>query len=398
MQMNAGYILGGQQPDLVNVLATSDKAAQDKIGYERQNAIAALYQQQGPGIAAGDPEALNALARFDPQAALGVQDARLGMQATQQRMAMLSRDEERQVAAEAAKLTAAERAAQAAQIEQSVSMGLAANSPEQWDAMMQTVAPDLVGQFNQREMLAARFMSVAEVLKRQDEMAAGPEQTATMREYEAARGQGFSGTFLEYQTAIAEAKRPQTSVSVGAGESAFAKETGAALAKEAAEVVAAGAMAQRNLGTIATLETALASAPSGAQGALTAVAANIGLKLPGASDVEVASALINQLVPQQRAPGSGPMSDRDLALFKQSLPQIINSPGGNQKIIGTMRAIAEYEVERGKIARRLQLGQITPTDADKEYSALGNPLAEWAGGQSQGEMSDDDLLRKYGGE
>jgi hypothetical protein len=67
-------------------------------------------------------------------------------------------------------------------------------------------------------------------------------------------------------------------------------------------------------------------------------------------------------------------------LFKQSLPAIINTPGGNQKILSTMRAIAEYDVERAKIARRLQTGQISVQDADGMYSALGNPLAEWVSG------------------
>jgi hypothetical protein len=62
------------------------------------------------------------------------------------------------------------------------------------------------------------------------------------------------------------------------------------------------------------------------------------------------------------------------------LPAIINTPGGNQKILSTMRAIAEYDVERAKIARRLQTGQISVQDADGMYSALGNPLAEWVSG------------------
>jgi len=183
-----------------------------------------------------------------------------------------------------------------------------------------------------------------------------------------------------YKAGIAGLAPAGTTVNVGAGENAFAKKTGEVLAQEAADIAAQGAIAQRNLGTILTLETALSNSPQGAAGALANFASGLGIKTDGASDLEVANAMINQLVPQQRPPGSGTMSDADLALFKQSLPQIINTPGGNQKIIATMRAVAEYDVKRGQIARALQLGQITQDQAFNEYNALGNPLAEFANG------------------
>jgi hypothetical protein len=198
--MDARIILAGQQPDMVNILARSNEAAQQRVGFDRQNALARMYQEQGPGIAAGDQGALNALARFDPQAALGVQEARQGMQATQQGMDILSREEQRQVQEAAASMTAAQRAAEAQKIEDGVKMGLAARSPQEWDAMMQQVAPELVGQFGQREGLANRFMSIADIMKRQDAQAAGPEfRPATPEEaarYGATGGQiGTDGRF-----------------------------------------------------------------------------------------------------------------------------------------------------------------------------------------------------------
>lgn len=183
-----------------------------------------------------------------------------------------------------------------------------------------------------------------------------------------------------YKAGMAGLASSGTTVNLGAGENAFAKKTGEVLAQEAADIAAQGATAQRNLGQIATLETALSTAPQGAAGALANFASGLGIKTEGSSDLEVATAMINQLVPQQRPPGSGTMSDADLVLFKQSLPQIINTPGGNKKIIDTMRAVAEYDIQRGKIARQLQLGQITQDQAFTAYNALGNPLAEFAGG------------------
>lgn len=193
MALDPRIILAGQQP---NIMASFDQgqqagARQNAIG--QQNALASLYQTQGAGIAAGDQNALNALAAIDPMASLGVQGQRQGMAATQQRMDMLSREEERQIQAQAASLSAAERAAEAQRIEQGVAMGLGAQTPEQWDAIMQQQAPDLVGQFDNREMLANRFMSIADVLKRQDEAGAGqqyrPATPEEAQQYGAQSGQ-----------------------------------------------------------------------------------------------------------------------------------------------------------------------------------------------------------------
>lgn len=168
MALQPNIILAGQTPDLLGTVQAANQAAQERIGFDRQNALASLYQTQGAGIAAGDPAAVNALAAFDPAAAIGVQAKRQDMAATQQRMDMLTREEQRQIAAEAAAMSAAERAAEAAKIENGVKMGLAARNAQEWDQMMAATAPELVGQFGQRDMLANRFMSIAEILKRQE--------------------------------------------------------------------------------------------------------------------------------------------------------------------------------------------------------------------------------------
>lgn len=104
----------------------------------RENALARLYQTQGDRVLAGDREALNALARLSPDAAMGVQNnmlgmeqtrlgmdaTRLGMDQTRQNMAFNREEMEmrRAAAAEAARaaaaqMTAEQRAAAAAEIE-----------------------------------------------------------------------------------------------------------------------------------------------------------------------------------------------------------------------------------------------------------------------------------------
>lgn len=71
--MDASIILGGQQLDLMGAMDRGREAAENKINLDRKNALNALIRDQGAGIMAGDPTALNALAGYDPQAALGIQ-------------------------------------------------------------------------------------------------------------------------------------------------------------------------------------------------------------------------------------------------------------------------------------------------------------------------------------
>jgi hypothetical protein len=78
------------------------------------------------------------------------------------------------------------------------------------------------------------------------------------------------------------------------------------------------------------------------------------------------------------------MSDADLALFKKSLPRLINTPGGNAMIISTMRAIADYDVQMGDISRQLILREISPRQAYDAYGAIPDPLSAFATGMGGG--------------
>jgi hypothetical protein len=180
---------------------------------------------------------------------------------------------------------------------------------------------------------------------------------------------GFNEAQLERERAGAQ------NISVGGQSDTFRDESDKAAAKAYAEMMNTGITARSKLAQIDRMEALLSSAPQGATGALTQIAGNFGINIDGLSEVQAATALINQLVPQQRQPGSGPMSDADLALFKQSLPRIINQPDGNRIIMNTMRGIAEYEMQQGDIARLVIDGEMTPAQGREGLMALENPLA-----------------------
>lgn len=161
-----------------------------------------------------------------------------------------------------------------------------------------------------------------------------------------------------------------------------AQAVGTGLGNMQVEVINAGRAARSNNAKLDILEATLSGAPQGAQGALVQAAGAFGVPLEGLDDVQAAQAIINQLVPLQRLPGSGTMSDADLALFKQSLPSIMNQPGGNKKIIATLRAINDYVERAGDIEWRLASGKINQATANQEYAALPNPLQSYAAATS----------------
>jgi hypothetical protein len=179
----------------------------------------------------------------------------------------------------------------------------------------------------------------------------------------------------EYAQFMATGGKEGTNITVNTGEGDKFYEN---LDKKNAETFSAlseaGVQGRAKLGQIARLDTLLSTAPQGAAAMLKQAAGEYGIATDGLSDIQAAQALINELVPQQRQPGSGPMSDADLALFKQSLPRLINTPDGNRMIVETMRGITEYQIQMGNIADMVADREITPAEGRRLIRELKNPL------------------------
>ena len=145
-------------------------------------------------------------------------------------------------------------------------------------------------------------------------------------------------------------------------------------AESLATVSDAGLSAQRNISRIDRLDELLSQSPGGFVSGLALTAGEWGVPTDGLDTLQAAQAVINSLVPEQRPPGSGTMSDADLALFKASLPRIMNQPGGNKMIIDTMRGIAQYDAEGAFIVQKYRSGEITRSDAFNALQTRVNPL------------------------
>lgn len=150
--------------------------------------------------------------------------------------------------------------------------------------------------------------------------------------------------------------------------------------------------AKRNLDTSKLLGEQLAEVNTGPLAQLQSWMAGFGVDTRDSFHAS-AEALISKMVPSQREPGSGPMSDADLDLYKLSLPKISNLPGGNALIVATMTAIAEYEMKVADIANSVIIGEMTPFDAIQAERALADPLDPVRQFMRQNNVSDP-LLEK----
>jgi hypothetical protein len=147
-----------------------------------------------------------------------------------------------------------------------------------------------------------------------------------------------------------------------------------------------GFNARGDIDNIEIMAGALTSTPGGFSNIVVNAANQWGLGdmvSNNASSVQLASAMINKLVPQQRPQGSGAMSDADLELFKQSLPQLQGTADGNAMIVETMRGLAGFKRDMGVIAQRAMAGEITQSEAMQQMRDLPDPLAQFKARRSE---------------
>jgi hypothetical protein len=222
---------------------------------------------------------------------------------------------------------------------------------------------------------------------------ATPEEAAV---YGATAGQidTATGRFYPIQSS------PLVTNIIGEGQSEFEKQAGKTQASQYATLTETGFSASRNLRELDALESVLGGIQTGGGASVRSYLGRFGIATEGLDAIQAAEAAINRLVPAQRQPGSGVMSDDDLALFKRSLPSLINQPGGNQIIIDTIRAINEYDVAVSILAGQALDGDLTPAEARAAIRELPNPLAEFsaettAPARAEGAAAGDDLKSTF---
>jgi len=151
-----------------------------------------------------------------------------------------------------------------------------------------------------------------------------------------------------------------------------------------------GVAARQQLNQIDQLEFLMRDMPTGLDAkAVDYLRTNWGVSLgEGADKLQAFDAIISKMVPSQRPAGSGTMSDRDIELFRKSLPSYLNDPAGNQMILASMRGIAQYNAQLGAIAdEAMQIPDIAEARRffTERVNALEDPLAAWRASEAEKE-------------
>jgi hypothetical protein len=102
---------------------------------------------------------------------------------------------------------------------------------------------------------------------------------------------------------------------------------------------------------------------------------NVGIEVGKLSDMEAFNAIVARLVPAQRPPGSGTMSDKDVELFKQSLPQLAATVQGRKLILDQIEAIAQYDKQRAEIASKALNRESPRAQAEIMLRQMPDPMA-----------------------
>lgn len=198
------------------------------------------------------------------------------------------------------------------------------------------------------------------------------------------------GKITQEEFEAAFAKTPTTTITnvLGDAEGTFAKEFSKKEAARVSNEIDLGIKARRTSAQIDDLEQILSEVQTGAGTSVKSYLGRFGIATEGLDLIQAAEAAINRLVPEQRAPGSGTMSDADLVLFKTSLPGLINQPGGNQRIINTIRKMNEHDIALGVIASKVADYALTPKEDRAALEEAGLILSPSAGRNASLELSD----------
>lgn len=100
MRMNSGIILAGDQPNFLAAIDAGNRAAAFKAESDRMAGYNAFLDQNGGALMAGDQNALAAMAKYDPAAALGLQQTHQQMAIDAERMRAAAEEHARTVNAE----------------------------------------------------------------------------------------------------------------------------------------------------------------------------------------------------------------------------------------------------------------------------------------------------------
>jgi len=176
--------------------------------------------------------------------------------------------------------------------------------------------------------------------------------TADQENYKLAVKQGYEGTFMDY---MKEKKAPL--VTIDQGQKVFEQEAAKAGFKtqqQAAETVEGYSDIENRLDILAKQLEGADPVKTGVIEEIKIpfkkIAAGLNIlpqnELDKLSQQELFQATTNYIISRMRVAGSGSTSDREIELFKSSVPNLGNTVEGNKTLVGGLQAIAKYNKKR----------------------------------------------------
>lgn len=233
MALQPNIILAGAQPDILGAMSRGNELAAQTNTLRDQNALRQVYQTQGAGILSGDQSSLNALAMIDPITAINAQGGVLSNRNTNRQFEIMNAQEKRAIAEAAAQMDEKQKAAAAEATRRQVQQFVAAPSPEVWDQLVtQAGKPELVGQWANRQVIAAEYVSSVEDALKLSQAPEPPKPQSPQAKFEADKRAG-----LLPPDAVYKSDAPSLSVDFGGGSEKQVFDTVAASAESARSAV-----------------------------------------------------------------------------------------------------------------------------------------------------------------
>ena len=343
---------------------------------------------------AGDPNALNALARQDPTAAMGIRAQQFDMDQARQQA-------QRATAEAARKLSADQLAQETAKAEQALAgaVPLYTRYKAGDAAAGQQLAQYLQGHGIQAtpdnvDQLMFQSQTVVETLKAFQGMQPQPADPL----------KGAPSGFMFNQPGNPAAgvsqlpgytpPGPQTVVNTGDNSGAFNKKADELAATRFDAIMTDGQNAQQMIGDLGALAELAKGLTTGMTSdwiaSLGPYAESVGMDIKGLGPMQAYRAITSRMAPQMKVPGSGTSSDKDIALFLDALPTLGKTPDGNAIISATLQSVQQQKVAAAKIAGQAFNKEITWQEADKRIRALGNPFDAFSKFKGKGAQAGSD--------
>jgi hypothetical protein len=182
-----------------------------------------------------------------------------------------------------------------------------------------------------------------------------------VREYEYAKTQGFTGSFQDWATKMANLKAPKNVITIPSQEKAESKTVGEFFGKTYADIQDAGLSATNKINKVERLNTLLDGVQTGKLTPfgvdVASTAASLGFKIdPKLGNKQAADALSKEMALELRNPSGGAgmpgaLSNSDREFLMSMTPSLTSDPESRKLISESMVKLAKRDQEVAKIAR-----------------------------------------------